>query len=87
MTARLERSRSELRQASDINSDPYGQLSRRKRFDDELETIRVRSRSIWSRPDTSLTTHGHYFTDPEQVERTILRPTSVGRRHNPHPKL
>ena len=87
MTARLERSRSELRYASNVNPDPYGQLARRKRFDDELETIRVRSRSIWSRPDTSLTTHGHYFTDPEQIERTFSRPTSVGRRHNPHPKL
>lgn len=87
MTSRLERSRSEIRTASRISPDPYGQLARRKHFDEELETIRVRSRSIWSRPDTALTTNGHYFVDPEQIERTLSRPTSVGRRHNPHPKL
>jgi hypothetical protein len=87
MPARLERSQSELQTASKLASDPYGQLARRKNFDEELQAIRVRSRSIWSRPDTSLTTHGHYFTDPEQIERTSSRPTSVGRRHNPHPKL
>jgi hypothetical protein len=87
MTVRLERSRSELRNASSLTPDPYGQLTRRKRFDDELDSIRIRSRSIWSRPDTSLTTHGHYFVDPEQMERTFSRPTSAGRRHNPHPKL
>ncbi len=87
MTARLERSRSEIRNASRLTSDSYGQLARRKRFDEELDTIRIRSRSIWSRPDTSLTTHGHYYADPEQIERTLARPTSVARRHNPHPKL
>jgi hypothetical protein len=87
MTGRLERSRSELRNASSLNLDPYGQLTRRKRFDEELDSIRARSRSIWLRPDNSLTTHGHFFTDPEQIERTLLRPTSASRRHNPHPKL
>jgi hypothetical protein len=86
-TARLGRSRSVIRTVSESTSDPYGQLARQKRFDDELEAIRFRSRSIWSRPDTSLTTHGHYFVDPEQTERTLSRPTSAGRRHNPHPKL
>lgn len=87
MTNRLERSRSEIRTAPRLSPDPYGQLARRKRFDEELQNIRFRSRSIWSRPDTSLTTNGHYFVDPEQIERTLSRPTSVGRRHNPHPKL
>ena len=67
--------------------DPYGQLARRTRFEDELAAIRMRSRSIWSRPDTSLTTNGHFYGDPEQDERTPLRPTSVARHHNPHPKL
>ncbi len=87
MFTRLDRSRSEIRTTSRLSDDPYGQLARRKRFDEELEAIRVRTRSIWSRPDTSLTTHGHYFADPEQIERTLSRPTSAGRRHNPHPKL
>lgn len=83
MTTRLNRSQSEIRYAS----DPYCQLERRKCFDRELNTIRLQSRSIWARPDTSLTTHGHFFADPEQKQRTSLRPTSAGRRHNPHPKL
>jgi hypothetical protein len=87
MARRLVRSRSELRPAPELTSDVYGQLTRRKRFDEELDSIRNRSRSIWSRPDVSLTTHGHYFVDPEQIERTLTRPTSTGRRHNPHPKL
>lgn len=87
MSARLERSRSEVRNTSRLTADPYSQLARRKRFDDELNSIRFRSRSIWSRPDTALTTHGHYFVEPEQIERTHTRPTSAGRRHNPHPKL
>jgi hypothetical protein len=87
MSAGVGRSQSERRTISKSAVDPYGQLSRRKRFDEELESIRAQSRLIWSRPDTSLTTHGHYFADPEQNERTFLRPTSPGRRHNPHPKL
>ena len=87
MSARLERSRSDVRDTSRLTADPYGQLARRKHFDNELKSIRFRSRSIWSRPDTSSTTHGHFFVDPEQIERTLPRPTSLGRRHNPHPKL
>lgn len=62
-------------------------LHRKKQFEDELETIRARSRLIWSRPDVSLTTHGYFYADPEQKDRTALRPTSVTRRNNPHPKL
>lgn len=88
MSARLERSRSDVRDTTRLlTADPYGQLTRRKRFDEELSSIRFRSRSIWSRPDTALTTHAHYYVDPEQLERTLTRPTSPGRRHNPHPKL
>ena len=87
MAVRLDRSQSEIRSASVLDSDPYGQLARRKCFDDELAGIRARSRCIWSQPDTSLTTHGHYFSDPQQNERTPSRPTSAGRHHNPHPKL
>ncbi|CAF3377246.1 unnamed protein product [Rotaria socialis] len=87
MTARLGRSRSEIRSRSALASDPSDQLTRRKQFDEELAAIRNHSQSIWSRPDTSLTTHGHYFVDPEQIERTQTRPTSAGRHHNPHPKL
>ena len=87
MTSQVDRSRSEIRFVPQLTTDPYGQVARRKRFDEELDCIRVRSRSIWSRPDTSMTTHGHYFVDPEQKGRTLPRPTSAGRRHNPHPKL
>jgi hypothetical protein len=87
MTQHLNRSQSVLPTASKLASDPYGQSIRQKRFDAELESIRARSRSVWIRPDTSLTTHGHFFGDPEQTERTLSRPTSAGRRHNPHPKL
>lgn len=87
MTVRLPRSQSEIRSASAFGSDPHCQLAKSKQLDEELEAIRARSRSIWSRPDTSLTTHGHFFTDPEQAERTLARPTSAGRHHNPHPKL
>lgn len=87
MSARLERSRSDVRDTSRLTADPYGQVARRKRFDNELNSIRFRSRSIWSRPDTAVTTHGHFFVDPEQSQRTLPRPTSSGRRHNPHPKL
>jgi hypothetical protein len=82
MTTRSYRS-----QGEEFGSDPYCQLARRKQFDQELEEIRARTRSIWLRPDTALTTHGHYFADPEQTQRTLSRPTSAGRRHNPHPKL
>lgn len=78
MTNRLSRSQSEIR---------YVPLDQQKYFNQELEAIRIQSRSIWARPDTSLTTHGHFFADPEQKQRTVLRPTSAGRRHNPHPKL
>lgn len=87
MSARLERSRSDVRDTLTYPDDPYCQLARRKRFDNELNSIRFRSRSIWSRPDTAATTHGHFFVDPEQIERTLLRPTSTGRRNNPHPNL
>ncbi len=87
MSARLNRSQSELRPSAKLATDPYGQLARRKHFDVELESIRARSRLIWSRPDTALTTHAHYFVDPDQAERTASRPTSSGRRHKPHPKL
>ena len=87
MAGRLDRRHNEIKSASILTADPYAQLARRKRFNEELEAIRVRSRSIWSRPDTALTTHAHYFADPEQSERTLSRPTSAGRHHNPHPKL
>jgi hypothetical protein len=72
---------------SNLDNDPYGQLARQKRFNDELNQIRCQSRYVWSRPDTSLTTHGHFYANPEIKERTRSRPTSAGRRHNPHPKL
>ncbi|UJR09235.1 hypothetical protein I4U23_013481 [Adineta vaga] len=85
--ARVFRSQSDQRSESQYGSDPYCQLARRKQFDTELENIRAQSRSIWLKPDTSLTTHGHYFADPQQFQRTSSRPTSAGRRHNPHPKL
>ncbi|CAF1294751.1 unnamed protein product [Rotaria sp. Silwood1] len=87
MSARVDRSQSKKRSTSALAGDPYCELARRKHFDEELEAIRARSRSIWSRPDTSLTTHSHYYVDPEQTERTLSRPTSAGRHHNPHPKL
>ncbi|CAF0926036.1 unnamed protein product [Rotaria sordida] len=87
MSIRPERSQSERRSLSALGSDPYCELARRKHLDKELEAIRASSRLIWSRPDTALTTHGHYYGDPEQVERTLSRPTSAGRHHNPHPKL
>ena len=85
--ARVLRSQSEQRAQQQYGNDPFCQLARRKQFDLELENIRAQSRSIWSKPDTSLTTHGHYFDDPHQTQRTLSRPTSAGRRHNPHPKL
>ncbi|CAF1491743.1 unnamed protein product [Adineta ricciae] len=84
---RVFRSQSEQRAQPQYGNDPFCQLARRKQFDLELETIRAQSRSIWSKPDTALTTHGHYFADPQQTQRTPSRPTSAGRRHNPHPKL
>lgn len=87
MTARSYRSQGEQKTGSQLGSDPFCQLARRKQFDVELESIRASSRSIWSRPDTALTTNGHYFANPEQAQRTLSRPTSAGRRHNPHPKL
>ena len=61
--ARVLRSQSEQRAQQQYGNDPFCQLARRKQFDLELETIRAQSRSIWSKPDTSLTTHGHYFVD------------------------
>lgn len=85
--ARVFRSQSDQRAQPQYGNDPFCQLARRKQFDLELETIRAQSRSIWSKPDTALTTHGHYFADPQQSQRTPSRPTSAGRRHNPHPKL
>ena len=84
MTHPADRTRSALTR---LDGDPYGQMARRKRFVDELASIRSGSRYVWSRPDTSLTTHGHYYADPEQAARTLTRPTSSGRKNNPHPKL
>ncbi|CAF1263089.1 unnamed protein product [Adineta steineri] len=87
MMSRSFHSHNEPRTRSQYASDPYCQLARRKQFDEELEAIRSQSRSIWSKPDTSQTTHGHFFADPEQTQRTLTRPTSAGRKNNPHPKL
>ncbi|CAF0743112.1 unnamed protein product [Didymodactylos carnosus] len=69
------------------SADPYDQLYREKKKKEELDKIRLKSRAIWSRPDTSETTHGFYFQHPMQNQRTPLRPTSRNRRNNPHPKL
>lgn len=76
-----------MRSRSALDTDAYCEISRRKQLDDELVAIRMHSQTLWSRPDTSLTTNGHYYADPEQKERTLPRPTSAGRHHNPHPKL
>jgi hypothetical protein len=69
------------------NANPTGNRTRLTIDNDELEHIKSQSRLVWSAKDTSETTYGHYHCDPAIKERTTLRPTSPGRRNNPHPHM